>query len=236
MNRFLAMALFLCVSGPLLAADHQVEIRNNRFLPEVVTVDAGDTVTWTVVAGRHQLTGLGEWEGDLESPSLGPGQSFQFVFDQAPGEYSYVSSAVEGMQGAVQVQSPPADFVIDQRISAGWFNPDASGQGFLFEYVPSTDVVVAYWFTYGFQGGSQDGQQLWLIGSGTPDGNQVSLEMLEPVGGRLNNPQAVSKKSWGSVTVVFSGCNDATAYFDGQKDQQSGRVSLQRLYLTSLCQ
>ena len=225
--------LFLALAAGAQSAEVQVLILQNRFDPEVVSILPGDTVTWTVERGSHQLGAVDQaaYPG-LQSAPLGRGESFSFTFDSTPGEVFYISEAVEGMQGAVLIQDPAPPFIIDERVSSGWYDPAAPGQGVLFEYVPSSNVLVAYWFTFGFQGD----RQLWLIGSGTPQGNRATLEMLEPQGGRINDPQTVTKPSWGEMTVEFSDCNQATVYFNGAGDQKSGRVSLQRLYLASLCQ
>lgn len=62
-----------------------VKIANFTFDPKVLTVDAGTTVEWTMVAGRHTVesdTGL------FKSPVLTEGASFEHKFDK-PGTYPY---------------------------------------------------------------------------------------------------------------------------------------------------
>ena len=58
---FLAGGLFLITALlilPLLAqaATHEVEISNNRFTPNNLTIEVGDTVNWTLQNGTHTVT------------------------------------------------------------------------------------------------------------------------------------------------------------------------------------
>ncbi len=230
--RVAAALLLVLTQAVVLAAEIEVRVLHNRFEPEVVSIEPGDTVTWTIARGEHQLTALepSAYPGFVSGP-LGLGQSFSYTFDSEPGEVFYLSNTVEGMQGAVVIRDPSAPFLIDERVSSGWYDPAAPGQGVLLEYVPASNVLVAYWFTFGFQGEDQ----LWLIGSGTPNGNRVTLELLKPEGGRLDHPQPVTKPSWGEMTIEFADCNRARVFFNGALEGKSGRVDLVRLYLGSLC-
>jgi hypothetical protein len=101
----------------------------------------------------------------------------------------------------------------------------------LLEYIPTSNQVLAYWFTY-----DSDQQQRWMLGTGTPDGHQVTLEMNATTGGQLNSDQAISTIPWGELTLVFHYCQSATAYYNGREEQLSGSFPLQRLYLAELCQ
>lgn len=235
-TRFATLLYCVCAlaaCAPAVAAEVVVQVLQNRFDPEVVSVTNGDDLVFQVVSGSHRLTALDPaLLPGFDSGQLGRGQQYQYQVSGLTGAAYFASDGAEGMTGALEVVSGPPNFTIDEQVSAGWFNPAADGQGLLFEYVPSTNVLVAYWFTYEFEGG----RQLWLIGTGTPQDQRVTLTMLEAQGGRINNPQPVSKPVWGEITVDFSGCENATVYYDAANDQRSGRVSLDRLYLNSLCQ
>ncbi len=223
----------LLISMPGPCADIAVEIRENRFVPEVVAAEPGDTVIFTVGQGRHQI------EADLSTPITGlpsnvleTGQSLSLTLTDPPGEYFFTSAGQENLRGAITIADLSEPNAIDNRISSGWFNPQAPGQGLLFEYVPSTNILVAYWFTFDFS----SGEQLWLIGTGEPDNDQVTMEMLSASGGIMNNSTPVSKPVWGELTVNFSDCDNATVWFNAANAQQSGQVDLDRLYLSSLCE
>jgi len=71
---------------------NQVICKNNRFIPDTLTVKEGTTVTWvnqdtyihTVTSGRSP----GEQSGLFDSGNLNKGQTFSFTFDKA-GTYDY---------------------------------------------------------------------------------------------------------------------------------------------------
>ncbi len=227
------LALALLTWGlPLSAAEHSVEVLANRFLPEVVEAEVGDSVVFTVVSGRHQLqaetatpiTGL---DGD----GLGQGDTLTLTVVDAPGEYFFFSTAADNMRGGLEIRQQAPPFALDSRVSSGWFDPAASGQGLLFEYVPSTNLLVAYWFTFDFS----SGEQLWLVGTGQPDGDQATLQMVSAQGGEMNAATPVDKPVWGELTVNFADCSRATVWFNASSDQRSGQIALDRLYLSSLC-
>ena len=223
----------LLLGGAAFAAEITVQVLHNRFDPEVVEVAMGDTVVFQVVSETHNLSAVDPQAlPAFGADGLEPGTEYRYTIAAgSAGDHYYVSDHAEGMTGAISVLSAAPAFAVDNSISAGWYNPAADGQGLLFEYVPSTNVLVAYWFTYDCAGG----RQLWLIGTGNPVDGRVTMPMLEAQGGRINSSQPVTKPSWGELTVDFSSCTSATAWFDAAGDQRSGQVPLDRLYLTSLC-
>ncbi|MEM9533418.1 MAG: hypothetical protein AAGA23_21025 [Pseudomonadota bacterium] len=229
------LAVALLVAGPALAfaADIEVRVLSNRFLPEAVSLTAGDTLVFQVEQGRHALSGAAQ-DGlpGLRSGTLRPGDEFRLTVSESAGVYFFESDGSADMRGAVEVLNTDPGFAVDTRVSAGWFNPAASGQGLLFEFVPSTGQLVAYWFTFDFE----TGEQLWLIGVGPVDGARAVLPLQRAEGGRLDDPRTVTKPLWGELTVDFADCSNATVYFDAREPQRSGRVALERLYLSDLCQ
>ncbi|NBB69524.1 MAG: hypothetical protein GVY33_04240 [Alphaproteobacteria bacterium] len=52
--RLILLAL-LFATTPLLAADHQILVSNFSFTPENLTIQVGDTVTWTNEGGTHNV-------------------------------------------------------------------------------------------------------------------------------------------------------------------------------------
>src|SRR3954464_1353908 len=71
--------------GPARAATTNVDVKSNFFNPANVTVNTGDTVTWTNTSfGFHTTTSrTGLWDHELS-----PGDAFSFTFTQA-GVYNY---------------------------------------------------------------------------------------------------------------------------------------------------
>lgn len=102
--RFAAFAcalLFFALASQASAATFHVDMANSRFLPEMLTVTAGDTVTWTNRdSAQHNvvfITGLGQ----TENFGLGQSSSLRFV---TPGTYRYICGIHgQSMSGTVIV-------------------------------------------------------------------------------------------------------------------------------------
>src|SRR5918994_4917716 len=89
---------------PVLAATtHAVDIVDFAFSPAILTISAGDTVTWTNRdAVAHTATGDGFDSGDLAQ-----GGSYSVTF-AAPGTYDYLCTPHPTMTGRIVVQAAPA--------------------------------------------------------------------------------------------------------------------------------
>lgn len=101
LNRFwifslATIALLLSVgAGPESAT---VTMKNLQFLPAVVQIKAGETVTWTNADDRdHTVAGAG-----IKSGNIKPGRTFSHTFAKA-GNYPYGCTYHPRMRGTVQV-------------------------------------------------------------------------------------------------------------------------------------
>jgi plastocyanin len=96
-------------TGAALAADRDVTISGFAYSPDPVTINVGDTVTWTNDdAQAHTATGNGWNTGDL-----GNGESGSVTF-QAAGTFEYMCGIHPAMRGTVVVRpaggtTPPTD-------------------------------------------------------------------------------------------------------------------------------
>jgi plastocyanin len=103
------MLATLLAVGSALAADRDVAISGFSYSPRTVTVNVGDTVTWTNSdAQAHTATGIGWNTGDL-----GNGESGSVRF-QSAGTFDYICGIHPAMTGTVIVRSaggttPPTD-------------------------------------------------------------------------------------------------------------------------------
>src|SRR5205823_7661573 len=80
----LAVPLVLAASAPALAAS--VSAVDFHFVPKTVTINVGDTVTWSNNGkSPHTVTANG---GSFNSGNLNPGQSFSHTFTSA-GTFAY---------------------------------------------------------------------------------------------------------------------------------------------------
>ena len=72
----LAWAVLACLlgAGPALAATHEVLVRNFAFEPPELTIQAGDSVRWTVISGTHSVTAK---DRAFDSGEFAAGSSFE---------------------------------------------------------------------------------------------------------------------------------------------------------------
>ena len=96
--------LSFIVSNVTWAAVFNINVQNFAYTPNPVTVNIGDTVTWTNHDGAvHSTTENNNvWNSDLN-----PGNSFSFTFNN-PGTYSYFCRFHPGMVGEVKVSGQGA--------------------------------------------------------------------------------------------------------------------------------
>ncbi len=97
----------------LAQTSHVVDVTNNLFTPDAVSVQVGDTVIWTNSQGRHNVNGLqSKFPDNPESfgNSVGSGWEFSHVFT-IPGVYDYQCDphVQFGMVGQVAVMEDPPD-------------------------------------------------------------------------------------------------------------------------------
>jgi plastocyanin len=101
---FAASALLLLPLGAA-AADQAVSMSGLAFHPATVTVNVGDTVTWTNNDGvAHTATADG---GSFDTGTIGNGSSASVTFNTA-GTFAYHCSVHPTMQGSVVVETASA--------------------------------------------------------------------------------------------------------------------------------
>ena len=97
-----AMAVVAVAPARALAAS--VTISAIGFVPSSVTINQGDTVSWTNTdVATHQLI---DKKAGLSSPVLSTGQSYSFVFKKA-GNFVYQDALDKKLQGTVVVAAAP---------------------------------------------------------------------------------------------------------------------------------
>lgn len=127
-----------------------------------------------------------------------------------------------------------AGYGLNGAISGTWYNPDQDGQGWVVEVVSNPsgpDQFVAYFYGY------ENGEQLWLIGSG-PNivGNTVTVDTVRTSGadwGNDFNKDDVVREVVGSMAFQFSDCNSASVTFTPDGDGLSA-FSTNMIRLTNI--
>jgi plastocyanin len=102
----LAAAAFFAVPAAW-AANSSVSIQNFSFQPQGVTVNVGESVTWTMKDANTQHTVTAD-DSSFNSGGLNTGQTFSHTFTQA-GSFSYHCNIHPSMTGTVTVvgSGPP---------------------------------------------------------------------------------------------------------------------------------
>lgn len=94
-----------------------------------------------------------------------------------------------------------------------YYDPDRDGEGFHFG-VEANGIFVMTWYTY------LEGRQVWMIGTGTRDGQRVvfsDVVITSGTGfGSQFDPAEVIKEPFGEIMVDFTDCNSFSATIDSQ--------------------
>jgi len=111
------------------------------------------------------------------------------------------------LSGSALNDTPPA---IGPAHSGSWYPPDQSGHGFSLEFgrqLDGTPLAVAYWYTY-----DTAGNPLFLIGTGEPAANRVTIDFVSPVGMVYGDfdPDSVVREAGGTGVFEFADRDTAT--------------------------
>lgn len=120
-----AVAAALTVAGtaviapaPASAATHQVRIEDNVFLPKVLEIEPGDTVTWTALRPQHSVTaddGRFDFPADKYSLDEREQVSWTFETEEVFRYHCRIHGQADGggMSGLIKVGDPPPPPVPD---------------------------------------------------------------------------------------------------------------------------
>jgi hypothetical protein len=121
--------------------------------------------------------------------------------------------------GCGQTETPPRN-----DLSGSWYDPSHDGEGFIVEQLSEQQALV-FWFTY-----DATGKQSWMLNTGSIEGNQISFpELLQPVGGKFGrsfDPNDVSRKPWGELTLELDCSGGAAVYQPEMGGYSSGSQNL----------
>ncbi|MGI8998710.1 MAG: cupredoxin domain-containing protein, partial [Candidatus Limnocylindria bacterium] len=89
------------------AADQAVAIEDFLFSPEDLTIEVGDTVTWTNLDSFSHTATSTSGPASFDSGDLATGATFSFTFDTA-GTYEYFCEIHPNMIGSITVTAAAA--------------------------------------------------------------------------------------------------------------------------------
>ena len=98
--KFLLPALCLALASPAFA-DATVTIKNFDYSPMMLSISAGETVTWKNLDGEpHTVVST---DGLFRSQALDQNDSYRFTFDKS-GTFRYICSIHPNMRATITVK------------------------------------------------------------------------------------------------------------------------------------
>ena len=111
--------------------------------------------------------------------------------------------------------------------SGSWYDPTHNGEGIILEVLTNGQGLVQ-WFTYDLSG-----NPMWVQGIGLITGSTLTVDSLFTTSGtRWGNgfdSDAVNFRDWGSLKMVFDGCDSAQVDYESTAGFGSGTLNMQRL-------
>lgn len=112
-------------------------------------------------------------------------------------------------------------------LSGSWFDPSHNGEGIILQVLENGTAVVQ-WFTY-----DDKGNQMWIQGTGTFDGDTLTVENLFTSEGTAwgtgFDPDDISYPAWGVLEIIFGSCGEAVLNYDSGIGFGAGTLNLVRL-------
>jgi plastocyanin len=241
-NALIALLICAFASPSLLAATHEVQVNDDFFSPNDLTIQLGDTVRWINAAGGnlHDVT--------ADDGSFASATATAFTYERTFNSvaevlyYCSVHSAPgqdrnQNMNGRIVVQAGAAGININAGLNDSWFNPATGGQGFFITVFPDDGTMFLAWFTYEVERPPGDVTAMlgepghrWLTAFGPYVGDTATLEIELTQGGVFDaSPPAPTQGPDGTMTVVFSDCNTGQVIYDITSVQLTGNVPIRRI-------
>ena len=85
------------------------------------------------------------------------------------------------------------------------------------------------WFTYTDAASDDPDEQQWYTAQGNYSGNTATLDLFETLGGKFDDPQAVTTTQVGEVALIFDTCGQGQMSYSFDEDGRQGQFPLQRV-------
>lgn len=131
-----------------------------------------------------------------------------------------------------------SEFQINPGLNDAWFNPATSGQGFFVSVFPSSSTLFLSWFTYdvdqpepGVIAEFGAPGQRWITAQGSFSGDRANLSATLTSGGIFDSgePAPRNEIDYGTIEIIFIGCNEARLTYNFPGQSLSGTVPIQRV-------
>ena len=258
--------LLLLFATSAWAMDHQVAVGGVSsggyygdqpmlsYSPKNLTINVGDTVTWTNAGGPHNVHADdgsfrcaqgcdGDGHGGNGDP-IDTNWTATVAFAK-PGTFTYQcdNHGYLGMTGSITVQgvAPPPSVDLDQQgLTGSWANAATNGQGLVMEVDPDlfgagSGNLFAGWFTYDT---TVAGGLRWYTVQGQVSSGSASaaLPIYDTTGGQFDTAQATTTTPIGQATLTLSDCmHGMLNYTFSDGSGRSGAIPLTRLLSNVTC-
>ena len=137
-----------------------------------------------------------------------------------------------------QLQDHDPDFVVNAGLNDAWYNQLTVGQGFFFNVFPELGLFFLAWFTYDTERPDETVEAIlgepghrWVTATGTWEGDTVTLTGELTSGGIFDSeePAVDQAPNYGTITIVFHDCNNATLTYNFPSLGLSGVIELTRV-------
>lgn len=125
-----------------------------------------------------------------------------------------------------------APMLVNFGSGGGWYEPASSGQGLVFDIIPDSNQLVAYWFTYPENGGARE----WFVAQGDISGNRAELVIYQTANGFFDEPSKIELTAVGSASLEYASCQDANWQYSFDSTGLSGEIDLERLGPSEFCE
>ena len=241
------LATLWMTTFPIAAAaeTHDVSVEDNKFVPNDITINTGDTVRWTNAVGGapHDVTEDNQrWFSETASSF-----TYSRTFNSAE-EILYFCSVHSSpgknrdgrMNGRVVVVGEAvAPFQINAAISDAWFFPATAGQGFFIIVWEKSKSIFLAWFTYDTERPPEDVNAIlgepghrWLTAAGPYEGDTAVLDVVLSSGMIFDSgePPVESVKMEGAtIEIVWIDCKAGILKYDIPTLGLSGEMPIERI-------
>jgi plastocyanin len=170
MRRLLLLLLALValsVSSSAGAATTGIKITAKGFTPNSVTVNFGDSVTWTNTdTANHQVVAD---SGSFASPILKHDQTYTFTFKTA-GRFPYHDGIKSSLRGTIRVNGPPPSLTLGASAPIVVAGQPSTLSGVASNQKPGENVTI-----FGQPWGSGSAVQLAVVQTGTGGGYSYTV-------------------------------------------------------------
>jgi plastocyanin len=240
-----ASLLLLTLSMAVFAETHDVAVTDNRFTPNDLTINVGDTVRWTNAAGGapHDVTDdKFQWASPTSSSF-----TYSKTFDTAEeilyhctihsGPGGNIATRMNGRITVEGVSAPP--FLINAGISDAWYFPATSGQGFFIIVWEDQKTVFLAWFTYdtarpldNVTADLGEPGHRWITALGEYDGDTADLDVYLSSGMIFDSavpPVDIMQYPGATLKIVWSSCKAGIVKYNIPSLNLMGDVPIERI-------